>query len=177
MGGRNATEADSEKEEVGERQRAISILKNLKGEKNLIKILLEFQLKEGYISHPTMEEIARFLGIKKTKVWSVASFYNTFRFIPPGKRQIKVCLGTACHIKGGKLVMQAWERNLNIKEGEVTEDKEFSLERVGCVGCCVLAPVTVINDKVHGKMTPTKVDGYMLKYKLEKQQNNNKGSR
>ena len=136
-------------------------------EENLIGILLEVQNEVGYLPPEAMRVIADSLDIAETKVWSVATFYNEFRFIPRGKYHLKVCLGTACHIKSGRIIMQAWERKLSIGEGEVTDDRKFSLDTVGCVGCCSMAPVTVLNDDIHGNMSPTKVDGLLLKLDLE----------
>jgi NADH-quinone oxidoreductase subunit E len=135
---------------------------------NLIAILLEIQREVGYLPRHAMTETASRLGISVTDVWSVATFYNEFRFIPRGKYHVKVCLGTACHIKGGTIIMQEWERKLGIKEGDVTDDRAFSLGSVGCVGCCTLAPVVVMNEEVQGKMSPIKVEGLMLKTRLAK---------
>lgn len=135
---------------------------------NLIGILLEIQRRLGYIPPDAMAEVARFLHVSETDVWSVATFYNEFRFVPKGKYHVRVCLGTACHIKGGRIIMQSWERKLDIKEGEVTGDLRFSLDSVGCVGCCSLAPVVVMNEQVHGNMSPIGVDGLILKTDIEK---------
>lgn len=145
------------------------ILKNWEGEKNMIAILLSIQDHLGYLPEEGMIEVARYLNISETTIYGVATFYNQLRFTPPGKNHIQVCMGTACHVKRGNIVLESWERRLEIKEGEVTEDREFSLERVNCVGCCVLAPVTVINKEVRGQMDPTKVDGILLKYQLGKE--------
>ncbi len=145
------------------------ILKNWEGEKNMIAILLSIQDHLGYLPGEGMIEVAKYLNISETTIYGVATFYNQFRFIPPGKNHIQVCMGTACHVKRGNIVLESWERRLEIKEGGVSEDREFSLERVNCVGCCVLAPVTVISKEVHGQMDPTKVDGILLKYQLEKE--------
>lgn len=145
------------------------ILDDWEGEKNLIAILLSIQAHLGYLPEEGMIEIARHLNLSETTVYGVATFYNQFRFIPPGKNHIEVCMGTACHVKRGGIVLESWERSIGISEGEVTEDREFSIERVNCVGCCVLAPVTVINKEVHGKMDPTKIDGVLLRYQLEKE--------
>ncbi|MEW6614103.1 MAG: NAD(P)H-dependent oxidoreductase subunit E [Thermodesulfobacteriota bacterium] len=145
------------------------ILKNWEGEKNMIAILLSIQDNLGYLPEEGMMEVARHLNISETTIYGVATFYNQFRFTPPGKNHIQVCMGTACHVKRGNIVLDSWERRLEIKEGEVSEDREFSLDRVNCVGCCVLAPVTVINKEVYGKMDTTKVDGILLKYQLGKE--------
>ncbi len=99
-------------------------------------------------------------------IYSLATFYNQFRLTPPGKNRIKVCMGTACYMVGGQIALDSFERRLNIHEGETTPDREYSLEHVACVGCCTMAPVVVVNDKVEGKVTPpTKVDGSCLHLK------------
>ena len=92
----------------------------------------------------------------------MATFYNQFRLHPPGKHQIKVCMGTACYMVGGKIALESFERRLQIKEGETTRDRKFSLERVACVGCCSMAPVVVVDEKIEQRVTPTRVDGIML---------------
>ena len=134
----------------------------------LIPILQAIQAKFGYIPQEAIKETASFLGLSPGEIFGVATFYNQFRFNPPGKHPIKVCLGTACHVRGGNIILEEWERRLNIKEGGVTEDREFSVERVACVGCCALAPVAVVGDDVHGKMNPASVNGILLKFELDK---------
>jgi NADH-quinone oxidoreductase subunit E len=121
-----------------------------------------------------MLEAASFLDAPGSEVYSVATFYNQFRFVPPGKHQIKVCLGTACHIKGGKIILDSWQRELDIEEGETTPDREFSLERVACVGCCAMAPVSVVDDQVEGTISPTRVKGILLSFEQKKQKANGK---
>lgn len=116
-----------------------------------------------------MQEIARFLEISEIEVYGVATFYNQFRFLPLGKHHIRACMGTACHLAGGKLVLEALERELDIKVGETTKDANFSLERVACVGCCMLAPVMVTGDKIYSRMTPFKVEEALVPYKQETQ--------
>jgi NADH-quinone oxidoreductase subunit E len=96
-------------------------------------------------------------------VWGTATFYSQFRFAPPGQNQVKICLGTACHIKGGEAILESWERELKIKIDETTPDRAFSLERVACVGCCALAPVMAVNDLIVGKSSPISVKGVILK--------------
>ena len=134
----------------------------------LISILQAVQVNLGYIPQPAMKEVASFLGIPPGEVFGVATFYNQFRLIPPGKHPIKVCLGTACHVKGGNIILEEWKRRLAIEEEEVTKDREFSLDRVACVGCCALAPVVLADDEVHGNMSPSAVDGILLKFELKK---------
>jgi len=135
---------------------------------NLIPMLQAVQAEVGFIPQQAITDLASFLAIAPGEVFGVATFFNQFRFIPPGKHPIKVCLGTACHVRGGNIILEEWERRLEIKEGAVTEDREFSLDRVACVGCCALAPVTVVGNDVHGKMSPSSVNGLLLRFELEK---------
>ena len=136
---------------------------------NLVPLLQEVQAELGYLPRKAMQEIADFLGMPEVEVWGVATFYNQFRFIPLGKYHTMVCLGTACHLAGGKLILEALERELEIKVGETAEDGNFSLERVACIGCCMLAPVIVIRDKVYPKMTPFQIEEALVPYKQEAQ--------
>lgn len=135
------------------------ILAQYKGERvELIHILEEVQERLGYLPKQALLEIADFVHVPAASIYGVATFYNRFRFTPIGRHAIRVCMGTACHVAGGALVMEALERELEIKVGGVTPDEEFSLDRIACVGCCVLAPVIVINREVSPKMTPFKVE-------------------
>jgi NADH-quinone oxidoreductase subunit E len=140
-----------------------------KEKKNLIPLLQEVQTKLGYLPRKAMQKIAGFLEMPEVEVWGVATFYNQFRFVPLGKYHTVVCMGTACHLAGGRLILDALERELDIKVGETAEDGNFSLERVACIGCCMLAPVVVIKDKIHPKMTPFKVEEALIPYKQEAQ--------
>ncbi|NPV28368.1 MAG: NADH-quinone oxidoreductase subunit NuoE [Firmicutes bacterium] len=136
---------------------------------NLIPILQEVQNRLGYLPKEAMQQIAENMKIPEIDVYGVGTFYNQFRLNPPGKHQIKVCMGTACHMMGGHIILDSFERRLNIKEGETTPDREFSLERVACVGCCALAPVVVVDEKVESKVSPIRVDGILLTFEIEKQ--------
>ncbi len=136
---------------------------------NLIPLLQETQIRLGYLPRKALQEIADFLKMPDVDVWGVATFYNQFRFVPLGKNHTVVCMGTACHLAGGRLILEALERELNLKVGETAEDGSFSLERVACIGCCMLAPVVVIKDKIHPKMTPFKVEEALIPYKQEAQ--------
>jgi NADH-quinone oxidoreductase subunit E len=137
--------------------------------RNLIPVLQKVQGELGYLPREAMLEIARFLAIPAIDVYGVATFYNQFRFNPPGRHSIRVCLGTACHMKGGYITLDAWKRRLEIDQGETTPDREFDLDTVACVGCCAMAPVTVVDDKPEGKVEPTKVDGIMLAFERERE--------
>jgi len=157
------------KEELG------NILKSYKGERReLVSTLQEVQQRFGYLPREAMVELAHFLKMPEGAVYGVATFYNQFRFTPIGRHPIKACLGTACHIKGGKLVLEALERELEIKVGDTTPDGEFSLDRVACIGCCVMAPVTVISEDIYPKMTPFKVEEVLIEFKEKASQGNEK---
>jgi NADH-quinone oxidoreductase subunit E len=136
---------------------------------NLIPILQQIQSEFGYLPPQAMFEVSRFLHIPEINVYSVATFYNQFRLTPPGKHSVRVCMGTACHVKGGHITLAAWQRRLKIEPGQTTPDREFDLDTVACVGCCAMAPVTVVDKKVEAKADPTKVDGILLQFQLQKE--------
>jgi NADH-quinone oxidoreductase subunit E len=144
-----------------------------KEKKNLILLLQEVQTSLGYLPKEAMQKIAGFLEMPEVEVWGVATFYNQFRFVPLGKCHTVVCMGTACHLAGGRLILDALERELDIKVGQTTDDGNFSLERVACIGCCMLAPVIVMGDKIHPRMTPFKVEEALVPYKQEQQSEKN----
>ena len=147
-----------------------SILKDFeKSKSNLIPIFQVIQDRYQYIAPEAIAVIAKHLGITNSEVYGVATFYNQFRFNPPGKHQIKVCLGTACHVKGGDIILENFERKLEIKAGETTGDREFSIDKLACVGCCALAPVAIIDEKVNGYMAPSRIEGIFLGFDLEKE--------
>ncbi len=130
--------------------------------RHLIDILQAVQSREGYLSNEAMLEAARFLNISSAEVWGVATFYNQFRFTPPGRQSVRVCMGTACHLAGGQLVLDAVARELKIEVGGTTEDREFDLDRVACIGCCALAPVVTIGQEIYPTMTPPKVEEVLV---------------
>ncbi len=135
---------------------------------NLIPLLQTVQRICSYLPERAIKLLAVHFGINPCEVYGVATFYNQFRFSPPGWHPIRVCMGTACHVSGGDIILENFSRKLGIGERETTEDLEFGLERVACVGCCALAPVTVIGETVHGKMAPSKVEGLILGFQIEK---------
>lgn len=124
---------------------------------NLISILQEAQEKFGYLPEGVMQKIARFLRLTDNTVYGVSTFYAQFSFVPTGRRKITVCRGTACHVRGGARILRDVERRLGIKPGETTEDMEFSLETVACIGACALAPTMRIANETYGQMTTKKV--------------------
>lgn len=129
------------------------IFSNYKGKENeLIPILQEVQSEFGYLPEEAMTEIARFLHIPRSRVYSVATFYAQFRLKPIGRNHIMVCRGTACHVRGATKILEELEKLLNIKEGETTPDMEFSLETVACIGACGVGPNIVINRNTFGRL-------------------------
>lgn len=141
------------------------ILKNFSAEEgNLIPILQEAQEKFGHLSSDLIENISGFLKITENKIYGVASFYSQFRFNPRGKHSITVCLGTACHVRSGEVLLDSLERDLDIKTGECTEDMKFDLDRVACLGCCALAPVLKVDDDIYGNVTVVKIKEILEKY-------------
>ncbi len=123
---------------------------------NLIPILQAVQEELGYLSENAIDAVADHLHLSANDVYGVATFYTQFRFTEPGKHMIKVCRGTACHVQGSGLIVEELARKLNVEPGGTTDDLQFSLERVACYGSCALAPVVVIDDKVHDRMSPKK---------------------
>ena len=134
------------------------ILSRYTGESgDLIPILQEAQERFGYLPGEVMQWIAKFLRLPESNVFGVATFYAQFKFTPIGKRIVKVCRGTACHVREGTRILGEVERQLGIKPGETTNDLEYSLETIACFGSCALAPVVVIDKTVYGRMTTKKV--------------------
>ena len=132
----------------------------------LINVLHELQHELGYLPPEVQSAVAKELQIPASKVYGVVTFYSFFSMLPKGKYQISVCLGTACYVRGGELVLEEFKRRLNIKVGETTNDGIFSLSCIRCVGACGLSPVVTIGEKVYGRVTPQQVrriiDEYMM---------------
>lgn len=130
----------------------------------LIPILQDVQAFHGYIAPDAVDRIAAFTGVPLGEVFGIASFYAQFRFTKPGDHTVKVCLGTACHVRGGDRILELMERQLKVKQGETTPDGQFSLERVACFGCCALAPVVMVDKDVHGRMSSAKARKLLSQY-------------
>jgi len=171
-----ATEAKNTRAEQAEnRQETRQVLKRFSRKRgNLVPILQQVQGRLGYLPREAMLEIAEFLAMPPIDVYGVVTFYNQFRLNPPGRHSIRVCLGTACHMKGGYISLDAWKRRLDIVQGETTPDREFDLDTVACVGCCTMAPVTVVDNKPQAKVEPTKVDGILLAFEREREKKKGK---
>ncbi len=129
---------------------------------NLLPVLQEIQEKIGYLSRGAMESVACFFHLPLSEVFSLVTFYNQFRRKPPGRHPIHVCLGTACYLMGGNLILDAFSRELQIKKGDTTEDGIFSLDSAACFGCCNVAPVVKINGQIYPKMTSGKVEEVII---------------
>jgi NADH-quinone oxidoreductase subunit E len=135
-----------------------SIINEYNGEQgSLISILQDIQAEYQYLPREAMDYVAKRLKIPRVQVFGVATFFKAFSLKPKGKQQIHVCMGTACHVRGSRMVLEELERRLGIKAGDTTQDNEYTLETVNCVGACALGPVVVKNEKYSGQMTPIKV--------------------
>ncbi|MCK5128049.1 MAG: NADH-quinone oxidoreductase subunit NuoE [candidate division Zixibacteria bacterium] len=118
----------------------------------LITVLQDLQRKFNYIPPEGVTATAKALDVPLSKVYSVATFYSTFSLVPRGEKIIRICQGTACHIKGADLIQEQIEAGLNIKAGETSSDMKYTLEVVNCVGVCAMAPAVLVNDKMHGNV-------------------------
>lgn len=134
-------------------------------ERYLVPILQDAQEAYGYLPQEVLREVAVKLNISFSKVYGVATFYTQFHLQPRGKNVIKVCTGTACHVRGAGEVLKAIEEELGIQSGQTTPDLEFTLETVACIGACGLAPVIMINDDTHGRLTKSSVKTVLEGYK------------
>jgi NADH-quinone oxidoreductase subunit E len=146
----------------------IEILTEFQGEEgDLIPLLQRVQEKFGYIPEEAIKQMSRFLRISENQIFGVASFYSQFKFVEPGKCTIKVCMGTACHVRGSQNILDEFRRWLHIEPGETTDDKLFTLETVNCLGACALGPIVVFDADYHGQMRIKKVEELIQKYRSE----------
>lgn len=132
---------------------------------NLIMILHKVQEEYGFVSRESADTVAQMLDIPLATIYGVLSFYHFFKMTKPGEHNIQVCLGTACYLKGGEMLIDELTGLLGIEVGGVTEDGKFSLEGVRCVGCCGLAPVMTVGGEVFGKVTKDQLPGIIAKFK------------
>ncbi len=135
---------------------------------SLIAILQAVQKQKGYLSPEAVDKISKHLGISKSQVYGVATFYQSFSFSPKGECCMSVCLGTACHVRGAQIIAEEFERELGIKAGETTQDLKFSFETVNCLGACALGPIVVENEQYHGQMNIGKTQALLKKIQGEK---------
>ena len=131
---------------------------------NIIAILQDIQAEVNWLPEDNLRYVCAELDIPKSKMMALATFYKAFSLLPRGRHMIHVCLGTACHVRGGANLLESFERELGIRAGGTTYDDRFSLESVRCVGCCGLAPVFIVDGKFYGKMTQDKVPAVLGEY-------------
>ncbi len=144
------------KNEVKEKMQ--EIFSRFSGKKDeLIPILQETQEKFRYLPEEAMKEISRFLRVSESNIYGVSTFYALFKLAPSGRRTVRVCRGTACHVRGSPRIVDEVEKVLGIRPGQTTKDNEYTLETIACFGSCALAPVMVVDKTVYGRMTPSKV--------------------
>ena len=136
-----------------------------KKESAILAILQDIQIKEKWLPKEVLEKVSQKMNIPLTRIFRIATFYNALSIRPRGRHKIDVCLGTACHVRGGNRLIDKLGRDLGIQVGETTKDKRFTLELVRCVGCCSLGPVVVIDGNVYGRLTQEKVPGLLKEYK------------
>ncbi len=135
------------------------------GSSDVIPLLQAVQQRWGYLPRQVLEEIAKRTRVSLTRIYGVATFYERFRFQPVGKHVIQACQGTACHVNGAKQIGRAIHQTLQIKDRETTADRLFTLETVACLGCCSLAPVIMIDDKVYGRLNPQRAQHVLRRYR------------
>jgi NADH:ubiquinone oxidoreductase subunit E len=141
------------------------IIEKHQGEQGgLIPVLEQAQEILEYLPVPVQQRVADGLNLPLSRVYGVVTFYSFFTMTPRGKHTVRVCLGTACYVRGGKNIAENIENLLHIKEGETTEDRLFTYETVRCLGACGLGPVVVIDGEIHGRMKPAKIKGLLAQY-------------
>jgi NADH:ubiquinone oxidoreductase subunit E len=131
----------------------------------LIAILQDIQTEYNYLPAEALRSVAEKLCIPLISVYGIATFYKAFSLTPRGKHLITVCLGTACHVRGAKRILGEVQKRLGVKRGETTEDKQFTLETVNCLGCCAIGPVMVVDGEYFGQTSSAKVDSILDRYK------------
>jgi len=143
-----------------------TIIKQYKGKESaILAILQDIQSKKKYLPKEILEEVSQKMQIPVTHVFRLATFYNALSIKPRGRHKIDVCLGTACHVRGGNKIIDRMKRDLGIPVGETTKDKRFTLESVRCVGCCSLGPVAVIDGEVYGRLTQDKIPALLKEFR------------
>jgi NADH:ubiquinone oxidoreductase subunit E len=134
---------------------------------SVIAILQDVQAKYHYLPETVLRLVAENMGLPLIQVYGVATFFKAFSLKPRGEHLIKICVGTACHVRGAQSVLDEVKRQLGIEAGETTEDMRFTLETVNCLGACALGPIMVVDDEYHGEMSPGKVKTILNNYKRE----------
>jgi len=135
-----------------------------KDKSQLVSILQDIQTEYNYLPRAALDRLSKKMDIPQSQVYSMATFFRAFSLKERGKHIVNVCLGTACHVRGGELIVESLERQLDIKRGGTTADRKFTLESVNCMGCCATGPVVKIDDEYFGHMTNDKVEPMLKKY-------------
>jgi len=160
------TQVVSGSNEAPVEERLNEILASYQGkEEELIPILQQVQQVFGYLPESAMKRIAKFVKLPESTVFGVGTFYAQFKLVPSGRNIVRVCRGTACHVRGGARILREVEKHLGIKPGESSPDLEYCLETVACIGACALAPTMVVNNGTHGEMTTKKVAEVLAQFK------------
>jgi NADH-quinone oxidoreductase subunit E len=143
-----------------------TIIKQYKGKESaILAILQDIQGRKKYLPKEILEQVSQKMQIPVTHIFRLATFYNALSIKPRGRHKIDVCLGTACHVRGGNKIIDRLKRDLGIPVGETTKDRRFTLELVRCVGCCSLGPVAVIDGEVYGRLTQDKIPALLKELK------------
>jgi NADH-quinone oxidoreductase subunit E len=151
-----------------------SIIEQYHGrESAILAMLQDIQSKEKYLPKETLEHLGERLHIPSSKIYRIATFFRAFSLMPRGLHEIVVCLGTACHVRGGQRIVDQFTMELGIRSGETTPDRNFTLETVNCLGVCAAGPVVAIDGQYFGKMTPIKVEETLKKFRSVKKEGTN----
>ncbi len=134
-------------------------------ESSVIGILQDIQAKMNFLPRKALIQVAKGLDIPLARIYGIATFYKAFSLEPRGRHTVQVCLGTACHVRGGARILDYLETRLGTKAGQTTKDLRFSLDRVNCLGACALAPIVVVDEKYHGRMRMNRVESTLKKYR------------
>ncbi len=155
-----------------ETQKAKKFIEKYDREKKaLIAILQDIQSEFNYLPGPSLVMVSEALNIPLIDIIGVATFYRSFSLEPRGEHLVTVCMGTACHVRGGPKILEEFERRLNIEAGKTTQDGQFSLETVACLGCCAIGPVVVVDDDYHAQTSIRKVNSIIKKYMKKEKKN------
>jgi NADH-quinone oxidoreductase subunit E len=131
---------------------------------SLLAILQDIQVSDNYLPRKTLEEVAEKLQIPLAQIYYLATFYRALSLTPKGRHLVNVCMGTACHVRGARMILERLERDLGVQEGGTTQDLNFSLDTVRCIGCCSLGPVAVIDGEIYGKLNQEKASKLLKEY-------------
>ncbi len=163
---RGEGEGGGDRENKMDLKKVNEIVNKYNGEKNwLIAIFQDIQAEYRYLPKEAIGLVANRLKIPLTQVYAVATFYKSFSLVPRGEHEIHVCLGTACHLRGGQRLVENFERTLEVKAGETTKDMKFTLETVNCLGACALAPLVRVDQKNYGKVTADRIQKIVKEYR------------